>query len=330
MGKINGYIVFGVLLLWISAGIFGCGVQGRETAEESPMENSKRENAEDAAETVLSLPGGEIRSIWMEKDVLYAFAASDDKEKPYGIYEVRDGSLSEDTPYKEVMEQWLGTEMKKSPAFSYEYEARLGRNEVVYLLGRDKEGCVRRCYWLEEAFYTDIPFYEKYEGRAISNIEISRTGKIYLENHYGGFIFPYDDFYGSIGFNVNAETKRAILGERHMYQLAEGWIYVWDIPSGASMEMIRCDVLENGGTPVFIDKSDGIYLMGGNGLAYLPDGGNVWEILVDKDEPEFSGGTFDLRQIWVCEAELYLRGMDMETGRWQIRRRSLPGKAVKK
>lgn len=353
VGKRTGikyrYIGTLALLFWILAGISGCGVWGTGPADESRMEDSvgedvgsgkdeeaeekeseEEENGERDAEVVLSLQEGELRSIWMEQDVLYAFVASGDKKKSYGIYEVTDSGLSEETPYKDVMEQWSGSEMGKAAVASYEYEARQGRNGVVYLLGRDEEGCVRRCYWMEKNFYTDVLFYEKYERRAISNIEISRTGKLYLESAYGGFMIPYDDFYGRIGLGVNTETKRTILGEQRMYQLSEGWIYVWDIPSGATMEMIRCDVLANGRTPVFIDKDDSIYLVGSSGLAYLPKEGSIWEILVDKDEEGFSDSGFDLKQIWVYEEDLYLSGIDMETGWWQILRRKLPGKAVKK
>lgn len=351
MKKIKKHIVFFCLLLWILAGVLsGCGVRGKGEAEEIGEDEKSGESQQDSVitdgmekdsvkadgeeeettETLLSLTDGEIRSIWTENGVLYAFVASGDKEKPYGIYEIKDGGLLGETPYSDVMERWLGTEMKKSPASSYEYEAGLGRNEVVYLLGRDKEGNVKRCYWLEKNFYTDILFYEKYEGRIISNIQISRAGKIFLENSYGGFMIPYDDFYGSIGFGVNWGTRSTVLGEMHMYQFTEGWIYVWDIPSGGSMEMIRCDVLNDGSVPVFIDKKDGIYLACERGLAYLPEGGSIWEILIDKDEAGFLGGAFDLKQIWVCEEELYLRGVDMETGRWQILKRNLPGKAVRK
>lgn len=346
MKKINKHIVFFCLLFWISAGLLsGCGVQGRDAVKEIGEDGQSKESQqnsmktdgvetdgeeEETVEMLLSLADGEIRSIWTENGILYAFVASGDKEKPYGIYEIKDGCLLEETPYSDVMERWLLTEMEKFPASSYEYEAGLGRNEVVYLLGRDKEGNVKRCYWMEEHFYTDILFYEKYDERVISNIQISRAGKIFLENSYGGFMIPYDDFYGSIGFGVNWDTRSTVLGEMHMYQFTEGWIYVWDIPSGGSMEMIRCDVLNDGSVPVFVDEKDGIYLAGEKGLAYLPEGGSIWEILVDKDEEGFLGGAFDLKQIWVCEEELYLRGVDMETGRWQILKRKLPGKAVRK
>ena len=325
-----------VLLLWILAGIFGCGIQGTDPADESVIDENVQddevgENEDEGAEVVLSLAEGEIRSIWMEKDVLYAFVSSGDKKKTYGIYEVRDGGLLEETPYSEVMERWLQTEMKKAPASSYEYEARLGRNDVVYLLGRNGEGDVKRCYWMEKTFYTDILFYERYERRTIRNIEISRTGKLYLENTYGGDMIPYGDFEGRIGVGLtNWQGRTTVLGEQRMYQLVEGWIYVWGIPSGATMKMIRCDSLTDGSTPVFIDKADGIYLVGSSGLAYLPIDGSIWEILVDKDEEGLSGSAFDLRQIWVYEEDLYLSGIDMETGRWQILRRKIPGKAVKR
>ncbi len=335
MKKTNRYIVFLILLFWTLAGLSGCGIQGKAAAEES-IEDTAEENGkeskdeEEFTETVLSLSEGEIRSIWMEKDILYVFVASDNKEKPYGIYEVRDGSILEETPYSEIMEQWLGTEMKKSPASSYEYEARLGRNQVVYLLGRDKEGNVKRCYWMEKTFYTDVPFYKKYGGMTFSNIEISNKGEIYLEKTSGGLIIPYYDFYERIGFGVSTEKRRMVLGERRAYQLAAGWIYVWDIPSGANMDKIRCNSLTNGSTEVFIDKDDSIYLMGSRGLAYLPCDGSIWEILVDVNEEGFSGSAFDLKQLWIYEENLYLAGRDMETGQWQILRRKIPGKAVKK
>ena len=111
--------------------------------------------------------------------------------------------------------------MKKSPASSYEYEARLGRNQVVYLLGRDKEGNVKRCYWMEKTFYTDVPFYKKYGGMTFSNIEISNKGEIYLEKTSGGLIIPYYDFYERIGFGVSTEKRRTVLGERRAYQLVQ-------------------------------------------------------------------------------------------------------------
>ena len=94
MKKTNRYIVFLILLFWTLAGLSGCGIQGKAAAEES-IEDTAEENGkeskdeEEFTETVLSLSEGEIRSIWMEKDILYVFVASDNKEKPYGIYEVR-------------------------------------------------------------------------------------------------------------------------------------------------------------------------------------------------------------------------------------------------
>lgn len=325
-----------VLLLWVLAGLFGCGIQETDSADESVIDENVQddevgEDEDEGAEVVLSLAEGEIRSIWMEKDVLYAFVASGDKKKTYGIYEVIDGGLSEDTPYRDVMEQWTQTEMKKARASSFEYEARLGRNDVVYLLGRGDEEYVGRCYWMDKTFYTDILFYKRYDGRAIRNIEISRAGKIYLENSYGGYMIPYGNFEGSIGVGLSSwQGRTTVLGEQRMYQLVEGWIYVWDIPSGATLEMIRCDSLGDGSTPVFVDKDDDIYLVGINGLAYLPRDGSIWEILVDKDEEGLSASAFDLRQIWVYEEDLYLSGIDKETGCWQILRRKIPGKAVKK
>lgn len=366
-GKIYRYIGAFVMLSWMLAGFLGCGRTGESETEENEtgeMEQDFQEPENDRTlEEVLSLSGGELRSIWMEDEELYAFVAAEDKEKPYRIYQVKDGSFLGENRYSDIMDQWIRTELKKAPASSYEYEARLGRNGVVYLLGRDKEGNVKRCFWMEEAFCTDILFYEKYEGRTISNIEISRTGKIYLESRYGGFMIPYDDFYGRIGLGLNNwEGRRTVLGEQRMYQFAEGWIYVWDIPSGASMEMIRCDVLTDGMTPAFIDKDDSIYLVGSSGVAYLPRDGSIWEILIDKDEAgfysgtsgskaiwvhegeerhlmevdaetgewQFYSGTFELKQIWVHEEELYLMGKDAETGKWQILKQNLPGKAVKK
>ena len=137
-------------------------------------------------------------------------------------------------------------------------------------------------------------------------------------------------FYERIGFGVSTEKRRTVLGERRAYQLAAGWIYVWDIPSGANMDKIRCNSLTNGSTEVFIDKDDSIYLMGSRGLAYLPCDGSIWEILVDVNEEGLSGSAFDLRQLWIYEENLYLAGRDMETGQWQILRRKIPGKAVKK
>lgn len=324
-----------VLLLWVLSGLFGCGIRGTDPADESGtdanvQDDEAGETEDEEAEVVLSLAEGEIRSIWMEKDALYAFVASGDKKKTYGIYEVSDGELLEETPYRDVMEQWIQTEMKKMPASSYEYEARLGRNDVVYLLGMDDEENVRRCYWMEKTFYTDILYYEMYDGVPIRNIEISRTGRIYLENTFGGYMTVYGGYDG-IGAGLgNWQERTTVLGVQRMYQLVEGWIYVWDIPSGATLKMIRCDSLEDGSTPVFIDECDGIYLVGTNGLAYLPRDGSIWEILVDKNEKGFSGSAFDLRQIWVYEEDLYLLGIDMETDRWQILRRKIPGKAVKK
>lgn len=336
MKKTDRYHRFFILPIFILAGLLiGCGVEGTdripENAASDNMGEDTGENGEEDVELLLSCPEEKIRSMWMDGETLYVFAKTGEKEEPYGIYEVKEGALLEETPYREIMERWNGEEMKKYPVSSYEYEARLGRNGVVYFLGRDKEGNVKRCYWMEERFYTDILFFEKYEEMFISNIEIGRTGKIYLENIYGGFLIPYDDIYGSIGVGVSSWNKRkTVLGERRMYQFTEGWIYVWDIPSGASMEMIRCDVLDNGETSVFIDKMDGIYLAGESGLAYLSDGGSVWEILVDKEDMKFSDGAFDLRQIWVCEEELYLSGVDVKTGNLQIIRRKIPGRAVKK
>lgn len=340
MGKWTGKkyrnIGIWVLLLWVLAGLCGCGIQGMDPADESVIDGNVQddevgENEDEEAEVVLSLEEGEIRSIWMEKDVLYAFVASGDKKKTYGIYEVRDGGLLEETPYSEVMEQWSQTEMKKARASSFEYEARLGKNDVVYLLGRDDEENVGRCYWMEKTFYTDILFYKRYEGRYIRNIEISRTGKIYLENTYGGYMIPYGNFEDSIGVGLSSwQGRTTVLGEQRMYQLVEGWIYVWEITTGASLGMIRCESLTDGSTPVFVDKDDNIYLVGNNGLAYLPRDGSIWEILVDTDEEGFSGSAFDLRQIWVYEEDLYLSGIDKETGQCQILRRKIPGKAVKK
>lgn len=330
IGKKYRYMGNLALILWILAGLFGCGMKQESPVAESGAEESTELAADENAEVIFSLQDGEICSIWTENDVLYAFVASKDRNMPYGIYEVRDGSLLEETPYSAIMESWNGTEMKKTPAASYEYEARLGRNDVLYLLGRNQEGNVKRCYWMEKSFYTDIPFYEKYQNRVVSDVEISKDGSIYLESGSGGYMIPYDDFYGRIGVWVNSETGRTILGERRMYQLAEGGIYVWDFPSGASMEVIRCDVLTNGNTPVFIDKSDGIYLVGSDGLAYLPYGGSIWEILADREEMGIFDNVFDLKQIWVCGEDLYLTGIDTQTGQWQIRKKELPGKGVKK
>lgn len=322
-----------LIFLCITAGMTGCGSRGmEEISEENPLPVNEREqdfeeHSENQEELVLSLAENEeIRSMWMEGENLYVFLAPFFGGGSYRICQVKEKALLEENKYTGVMEECVRDHLGKPPASSYVYEARYGRNHVVYLVGKNGKGEVKRCYWLQENFYTDVLFYKKYKGRFIKDIEISRQGKIYLES-YGGYIIPYGDFDGRIGF---ASDYISTLGDHFIYQFAPGWIYKWEFRVNSPMERIKCDTLAKSGGPIFIDEKEGIYVAGTAGLAYLPYEGTIWEILIDGDIKGFDASVFDLKQMWVNGTEVYLLGQETETGAWQILKYHIPGEAAVK
>lgn len=312
----------------------GCaGTSSGEGSRDDPKEPesgavSGRENRE--ADTVLIFPKDEeIRSMWVEKDELYVFTAagSETGKMQYRLCLVKDGSLSDDTKYKETMGQFIREELGKADAVSLEYEARFGRNGVVYLLGRNDEGVIKKCYWFSESYYARIPFDELLEGidykdTNINNIEISKSGRIYLA--YNSQMCRYDQIYRGVGLE-SIHGQRFALGNLYIYELVPGRIYRWNMNGEyPPAEMVECDTLTDEDMPYFIDSGDNIYIAGSYGLSYLPHGGTIWEILMDTGTEGFDSTAFDLKQIWINGQDLYLLGQDLETEEWKILKHQLP------
>lgn len=308
-----------VLLCMLTA----CG-----NAERTERETEKR--TAETEQTLLLLPEEEeIRSMWVDQGEVYVFTAQRQKtgKVRYRLCMVKDGALTEDTKYAAVMEECREEALEADETASYEYEAGFGRNHVVYFLGRDEEGAVRKCYWLSETYYADIPFYKLYENQydndlRIETIEIGKSGTIYLA--YNSLMRPYDHFYRGVGLGP-IEGQRFALSNLYIYELVPGRIYRWDINEEyPPAQMIECDTLTNGEMPYFIDSGDNIYIAGSYGLSYLPYGGSIWEVLLDTGAEGFDSTEFVQKQIWVDGKELYLMGQDPETKEWKILRHRLP------
>lgn len=329
------YCLQAVLFLMFSI-LAGCsradsGNELSEDTKEPEITNLADENEKGQADTILTLSADEeIRSMWMEKDELYVFMAVKTAagKSRYQLCLVKDGSLSYETKYRATMDDFNKEELEKADAASYEYEAGLGRNNVVYLLGRDEEGAVRKCYWFSESYFADIPFDELfkdmyYDDMKIDNIEISKSGKIYLA--YDSHMCPYDNIFRGVGLGP-ISGQRFALGNLYVYEFVPGRIYRWDINEEyyPPAEMIECDTLTDEDMPYFIDPGDNIYIAGSYGLSYLPHGGSIWEVLLDTDTEGFDSTAFSLRQIWLNDWDLYLLGQDLETKEWKILKHQLP------
>lgn len=265
-----------------------------------------------------------VRSAWMEDDEVYVLLGQPDgRPMDMQIRKVEDGSITmEMTKYSKPMSACIKNALMKSPGRNYTYEACLGYDGDLYLLGRDNQNYLKRLYALNENGYRNIPVLADLKDSDLLSLSVNRNGILYISDPAGMYVYNQEKR-TYLAYNSASATKEyhnMALGTQMLYQVMRSRIYIWNVEGDdyAFDNWIRSDIISSAENVACADEANNLYIANNRGISFLPYGGTLWETIIDDSYMGFDTAVYELQQMWVNDNECYIWSNNKESGEQTI------------